>query len=56
MNILIRILHILPFTHFYGKWSDTGTCSGYDGEERQQRFCIICNKKQYRTITNSPII
>ena len=56
MNILLKLLHILPFTHFYGKWSDTGTCSGYDGEERQQRFCIICNKKQYRTVNNSDIV
>jgi hypothetical protein len=48
----MRILHIMPFTHFYGKWSDTKDCGGYGGDERQQRFCVICNKKQYRTVNN----
>ena len=52
MNILLRILHIMPFTHFYSKWSNTEDCRGYGGDERQQRFCSICNKKQYRTVNN----
>ena len=52
MKILMRILHIIPFTHFYDKWSDTNDCGGYGGDERQQRFCIVCNKKQYRTVNN----
>ena len=52
MNILMRILHIMPFTHFYDKWSGTEVCRGYGGEERQQRFCVICNKKQYRTVND----
>ena len=52
MKILLKLLHIIPFTHFYGKWSDTKDCGGYGGDERQQRFCIVCNKKQYRTVNN----
>lgn len=56
MTILMRILHIIPFVHFYGKWSDTEDCSTYGGDERQERFCIICNKKQYRTVNNLTLI
>lgn len=56
MKILMKILHIIPFTHFYDKWSNTEDCHGYAGYERQQRFCIVCNKKQYRTVTNLPLL
>ena len=56
MNMLMRILHIMPFIHFYGKWSNTKDCRGYAGDERQQRFCSICNKKQYRTVDNYTIL
>ena len=42
----------MPFTHFYGKWSNTEDCRGFGGDERQQRFCVVCNKKQYRTVNN----
>ena len=38
--------------HFYTPWSDTSDCIGYANNERQQRFCTICNKKQYRTVPN----
>ncbi len=56
MNILMRILHVIPFAHFYDKWSGTEDCIGFAGDERQQRFCIICNKKQYRTVNNFTLI
>ena len=52
MKTLMKILHVIPFTHFYDKWSGTEACRGYGGEERQQRFCVICNKKQYRTVND----
>ena len=55
MNTLMKILHIIPFVHFYEKWSDT-VGRDYGGCERQQRFCIVCNKKQYRTVQNSDIM
>ena len=55
MNTLMKILHIIPFVHFYEKWSDT-VGHDYAGYERQQRFCIVCNKKQYRTVQNSDIM
>ena len=55
MKTLMRILHIIPFVHFYEEWSDP-VGRNYDGCERQQRFCIICNKKQYRTVNNSDIV
>ena len=55
MKTLMRILHIIPFVHFYEEWSDT-VGHDYAGCERQQRFCIICNKKQYRTVNNSDIV
>ena len=55
MNTLMKILHIIPFVHFYEKWSDT-VGHDYAGYERQQRFCIICNKKQYRTVNNSDMV
>ena len=56
MNILLNLLHMIPFTHFYTKWSDTKDCGGWAGDERQQRFCIICNKKQYRTVNNFTLL
>jgi hypothetical protein len=43
---------MIPFVHFYTPWSDTKDCISYGGRERQQRFCKICNKKQYRVIEN----
>jgi hypothetical protein len=47
-----KLLHYIPFVHFYTKWSDTSECSPYGFHERQQRFCVICNKKQYRMVGN----
>lgn len=47
-----KLLHLIPFMHFYTPWSDTKDCVGYDGNERQQRFCVVCNKKKYRTVAN----
>ena len=52
MKTLMEILHAIPFIHFYDKWSDTEECRGFGGDERQKRFCVICNKKQYRTVNN----
>lgn len=52
INLIQKILHLIPFIHFYGRWSDTKDCGGYAGQERQQRFCTICNKKQYRAVKN----
>ena len=54
--MIYRLLHWLPFTHFYGKWSDTDECRSFGGDERQQRFCIVCNKKQYRTVNNFTLL
>lgn len=52
-NLLVRILHaITPFHYSYSKWSDTIECNTFWEEERQQRFCRVCNKKQYRTVNN----
>jgi hypothetical protein len=56
MTYILRLLHLIPYLHFYGKWSDTTECRGYAGDERQQRFCVICNRKQYRTVNNYTII
>jgi hypothetical protein len=53
MNFIKKVLHMIPFVHFYTPWSDTKDCIGYGGYERQQRFCTICNKKQYRVIEDS---
>ena len=47
-----KLLHLIPFMHFYTAWSDPKLCQGYGGNERQQRFCKVCNKKQYRTVKN----
>jgi hypothetical protein len=52
-DVLIDTLHMIPFVHFYTPWSDTKECESYGGYERQQRFCKVCNKKQYRVIENS---
>lgn len=52
MIFILKVLHLIPFVHFHGRWSDTKDCAGYAGDERQQRFCIVCNKKQYRTVNN----
>lgn len=56
INFIQRILHLIPFMHFYGKWSDPKETRGYAGDERQERFCIICNKKQYRTVNNYTLL
>jgi len=53
MNIIHKILHMIPFVHFYTPWSDTKDCGEYGGSERQQRFCEVCNKKQYRIVDNT---
>jgi hypothetical protein len=52
MTKLLKFLHLIPFTHFYSTWSDTKDCMGYGGNERQKRHCVVCNKKQYRTVKN----
>lgn len=51
-NIFQRILHMIPFVHFYTAWSDTNECEMYGDFERQKRFCKVCNKKQYRSLDN----
>jgi hypothetical protein len=53
MNFIMKLLHMIPFVHFYTPWSDTKECGSYGGYERQQRFCTICNKKQYQVVKNS---
>jgi hypothetical protein len=53
MNIIHKILHMIPFVHSYTPWSDTKDCGEYGGSERQQRFCEVCNKKQYRIVDNT---
>lgn len=52
INFIRRVLHVIPFMHFYGKWSDPKENSRYGDYERQTRYCVICNKKQYRTVDN----
>lgn len=47
-----RLFHLIPFVHFYSRWSDTKDCSMHGFQERQQRFCSVCNKKQYRQVGN----
>lgn len=54
MTYLLKLLHFIPFVHFYTPWSDTKDCVGYVGNERQQRFCTLCNRKSYRTVKNYP--
>jgi hypothetical protein len=50
MNELIKKLcHIIPGIHFYSKWSMAKVAS-YGSWERQERYCSICNKKQYRIV------
>jgi hypothetical protein len=56
INILKQVLHMIPFIHFYDKWSDTNNERTYCGDERQSRYCIICNKKQYRTVNNQSFL
>lgn len=41
---------MIPYVHFYGKWSDTDECVPYGDGERQKRYCIHCNRKQYRSV------
>ena len=55
MIYLYKLLHLIPFMHFYTPWSDPKDCHGYGGNERQQRFCVVCNKKHYRTVKNYPM-
>ena len=50
-----KLLHLIPFMHFYTPWSDPKDCHGYAGNERQQRFCTVCNKKKYRMVKNYPM-
>lgn len=50
-EMLKRILHLLPFVHFYTKWSDP-LPNLYGGYERQERVCTVCNRKQCRLVDN----
>lgn len=52
IKLIQKILHVIPFVHFYFKWSYPKDEVGYCGDERQSRYCTICNKKQYRTVNN----
>ncbi len=47
MNLLKRILHMLPFMHFYGPWEDINSPDGI-GHWRQKRRCAVCNRGQRR--------
>ena len=50
MIFIKRILHLIPFVHFYTHWKDRDNHGGYD---RQDRYCKICNKRQNRV--ESPV-
>lgn len=52
VNVIKRIIYLIPFIHFYTKWSDPSETRGYGFCERQHRFCTVCNKKQFRVISN----
>jgi hypothetical protein len=47
MNIIKRVLHLLPFVHFYGPWEDINSpeCIGH---WHQVRRCTVCNRGQRR--------
>jgi len=47
MNLLKRILHMLPFAHFYGPWEDS-TNHNQLCHWRQNRRCTVCNRGQRR--------
>lgn len=43
MNIIKRILHMLPFVHFYGSWEDLNSPAAI-GHWKQARRCTVCNR------------
>ena len=45
-----RLLHLIPFVHFYKPWEMCDKEYGY--AERQYTFCTICNKKKHRLVNN----
>lgn len=53
MNLIKRILHLLPFVHFYGRWEDLHEPSGY-GHWHQVRRCTVCNRGQIRWTEANP--
>ena len=44
MNIIKRILHMLPFLHFYGPWEDINSPKDTCGHWHQVRRCNVCNR------------
>lgn len=47
LNFFKRILHIVPFVHFYGKWEDIGPITTHWHNHQLQR-CTVCNKARRR--------
>lgn len=45
MGMIKRLMHLIPFVHFYKPWNDVGAYGGY---HKQHRYCSICNKVQNR--------
>jgi hypothetical protein len=43
---IMKILHLIPLVHFYGKWIDRGSYANKYG--KQQKSCLICNRKANR--------
>ena len=41
----MRILHLIPFVHFYKPWTYKDIYGGY---ERQFTHCKVCNKLKNR--------
>jgi hypothetical protein len=48
-----KLFHLIPFVHFYSKWSSVVDSTNYGGYERQHRYCEVCNEKRYRAVENT---
>lgn len=48
LMLIARILHFIPFVHFYGPWHDLGNPDATHGHFHQKRYCRVCNRYQRR--------
>lgn len=45
-----KMLHILPFVHFWGQWEDINEVTSH-GHNHQVQRCTVCNKARKRWYT-----
>ena len=55
MMFLKRLLHMIPFVHFYAAWEDINSPNA-NIHWHQKRRCVICNRGQKRCTDSNPFL